>query len=204
MDQVLVQRAFAAKDLNEGRKGAILCGFLKLTTPFLLVLPGLIARAMFPGPAGADQAYGALLQHIMPAGLLGLTISGIGAALMGHISATYNSVSTLVTRDFYLRWRPAASQAAQILVGRIAVLTVFVLAAAWAPMIGRFGNLFTYLQTIQVYLMLPFAGIFFAGVLWRRTTTQGVVACLCTAGSSARSSWRTASTTSCRSWTRRS
>ena len=49
-------------------------------------------------------------------------------------------------------------------------------------MIGRFGNLFTYLQTIQVYLMLPFAGIFFAGVLWKRTTTQGVVACLCTAG----------------------
>jgi solute:Na+ symporter, SSS family len=182
MDQVLVQRAFAAKDLNEGRKGAILCGFLKLTTPFLLVLPGLIARAMFPSLPKADQAYGALLQHIMPAGLLGLTISGIGAALMGHISATYNSVSTLVTRDFYLRWRPQASQATQILVGRIAVLTVFVLAAAWAPMIGRFGNLFTYLQTIQVYLMLPFAGIFFAGVLWRRTTTQGVVACLGTAG----------------------
>jgi SSS family solute:Na+ symporter len=182
MDQVLVQRAFAAKDLNEGRKGAILCGFLKLTTPFLLVLPGLIAKAMYPDLAKPDQAYGALLLHIMPAGLLGLTISGIGAALMGHISATYNSISTLVTRDFYLRWRPAATQAQQIRVGRWAVLTVFVLGAAWAPMIGKFGNLFTYLQTIQVYLMLPFAGIFFAGVLWKRTTTQGVVACLCTAG----------------------
>jgi Na+/proline symporter len=29
--------------------------------------------------------------------------------------------------------------------------------------------------------MMPFAGIFFAGVLWKRTTTQGVVACLVTA-----------------------
>ncbi len=182
MDQVLVQRAFAARDLNAGRKGAILCGFLKLTTPFLLVLPGLIARAMYPDLPKADQAYGTLLQHIMPAGLLGLTISGIGAALMGHISATYNSISTLFTRDFFLRWKPAATQAQQIRVGRAAVLSVFVLGAAWAPMIGRFGNLFTYLQTIQVYLMLPFAGIFFAGVLWKRTTTQGVVACLCTAG----------------------
>lgn len=182
MDQVLVQRAFAARDLNEGRKGAILCGFLKLTTPFLLVLPGLIARALYPGLPKADQAYGALLGHIMPAGLLGLTISGIGAALMGHISATYNSISTLVTRDFYLRWRPQAPQERQILVGRIAVFVVFLLGSAWAPMIGRFGNLFTYLQTIQVYLMLPFAGIFFAGVLWRRTTTEGVVACLVTAG----------------------
>jgi SSS family solute:Na+ symporter len=101
---------------------------------------------------------------------------------MGHVSATYNSISTLFTRDFFLRWRPDASQARQILVGRAAVLAVFVLGAAWAPVIGRFGNLFTYLQTVQVYLMLPFAGIFFAGVLWRRTTTQGVVACLGTAG----------------------
>lgn len=181
MDQVLVQRAFAAKDLNEGRKGAIFCGFLKLSTPFLLVLPGLIAKALFPDLPRADQAYGTLLRHLMPAGLLGLTISGIGAALMGHISATYNSVSTLVTRDFYLRWRPDATQEQQIRVGRIAVVLVFVLGAAWAPMIGRFGNLFTYLQTVQVYLMLPFAGIFFAGVLWRRTTTRGVIACLWTA-----------------------
>jgi SSS family solute:Na+ symporter len=182
MDQVLVQRAFAAKSLDEGRKGAILCGFLKLTTPFLLVMPGLIAKALYPDLPRADQAYGALLQHIMPVGLLGLTITGIGAALMGHVSATYNSVSTLFTRDFYLRWRPAASQADQIRVGRLAVLAVFLMGSAWAPLIGRFGNLFTYLQTIQVYLMLPFAGVFFAGVLWKRTTTQGVVACLCTAG----------------------
>jgi solute:Na+ symporter, SSS family len=182
MDQVLVQRAFAARDLNEGRKGAILCGFLKLTTPFLLVLPGLIAKAMYPDLPKPDKAYGALLEHIMPAGLLGLTISGIGAALMGHISATYNSVATLFTRDFYLRWRPDASQGRQILVGRIAVLSVFILGSFWAPMIEKFGDLFSYLQNIQVYLMLPFAGIFFAGVLWKRTTTQGVVACLCTAG----------------------
>jgi SSS family solute:Na+ symporter len=182
MDQVLVQRAFAARDLNEGRKGAILCGFLKLSTPFLLVLPGLIARVLYPGLPRADQAYGELLRHIMPAGLLGLTICGIGAALMGHISATYNSISTLFTRDFYLRWRPQATQERQIRVGRAAVVVVFALGSLWAPMIGRFGNLFTYLQTVQVYLMLPFAGIFFLGVLWRRATTQGVVACLCTAG----------------------
>lgn len=181
MDQVLVQRVFAAKNLNEGRLGAILCGFLKISTPFLLVLPGLIARAKFPHLDRADQAYGTLLRTIMPHGLLGLTVIGIGAALMGHISATYNSVATLFTRDFYLRWRPAATQEQQVRIGRIAVLVVFALGALWAPLIGRFGNLFTYLQTVQSYLMMPVAGIFFAGVLWKRTTTAGVAACLVTA-----------------------
>jgi Na+/proline symporter len=54
------------------------------------------------------------------------------------------------------------------------------LGALWAPVIGRFSSIWIYLQTIQVYLMMPFAGIFFAGVLWKRTTTTGVIACLAT------------------------
>ena len=80
---------------------------------------------------------------------------------MGHISATYNSVATLFTRDFYLRWRPAATQAQQVHIGRLAVLVVFAMGALWAPLIGQFGNLLTYLQTVQSYLMMPMAGIFF-------------------------------------------
>jgi len=183
MDQVLVQRAFAAKSLEEGRLGAIFCGFLKLLTPFLLVLPGLIAKARYPNLAESDQAYPTLLRDpaLMPHGLLGLTVAGIFAALMGHISATYNSIATLVTRDFYLHWHPDASQARQVFVGRMAVLCVFVLGALWAPMIGQFDSLWIYLQTVQAYLMMPFAGIFFAGVLWKRTSTRGVIACLVTA-----------------------
>jgi SSS family solute:Na+ symporter len=181
MDQVLVQRVFAAKDLNEGRLGAILCGFLKMTTPFLLVLPGLIARALYPKLAKADLAYPTLLRELMPHGFLGLTVAGVVAALMGHISATYNSVATLVTRDFYLCWFPEATPERQVLVGRTVVVLVFVLGALWAPLIGKFGNLWIYLQTVQAYLMMPFAGIFFAGVLWKRATARGVLACLATA-----------------------
>ena len=40
MDQVLVQRVFAAKNLNEGRLGATFCAFLKTLNPFILVGPG--------------------------------------------------------------------------------------------------------------------------------------------------------------------
>ena len=176
MDQVLVQRVFAARDLNEGRLGAVFCGYLKITTPFLLVLPGLIARVLFPTLQSPDQAYPALLAKLMPAGLLGLTVAGIAAALMGHLSATYNSVATLFTRDFYLRWRPAATQRSQVFVGRIAVLIVFVIGALWAPVIGQFNSLWIYLQSVGAYLMMPFVGVFYLGVLWKRVTTQGVLA----------------------------
>ncbi|MEI8374893.1 MAG: sodium/solute symporter [Planctomycetota bacterium] len=185
MDQVLVQRAFAAKDLNEGRLGAIFCGFLKLATPFLLVVPGLIAKCNYPSlpliPGSenpdTDLAYPTLLRDLMPHGLLGLTFAGVVAALMGHLSATYNSIATLVTRDFYLHWRPQASQNRQVLVGRIVVLAVCALGALWAPIIGNFQGLWNYLQSVQAYLMMPVAAVFFFGVLWKRTTTAGVTAC---------------------------
>jgi SSS family solute:Na+ symporter len=187
MDQVLVQRVFAAKSLNEGRLGAIFCGGLKIFTPFLLVLPGLIAAALFPALAvqaadgtypHAAQAYPKLLSELMPTGLLGLTIAGLTAALMGHISATYNSVATLFTRDIYLKFNPRADDRRQVMVGRIACVVVFILGAAWAPMVGKFGGIFDYLQKMQSNLMMPFAGIFFLGVFWKRINTPGVYACL--------------------------
>jgi SSS family solute:Na+ symporter len=161
MDQVLVQRAFAAKNLNEGRKGAIFAGGLKLLIPFVLLVPGIIARALWPDLPQADQAYPKLLGAVMPHGLLGLTVAGISAALMGHMSATFNSVSTMVTRDFYLRWRPDAEHGRQILVGRTAVAAVAVLGALWAPIIGKFGSLWDYLQQVSFGLVVPFAGVFF-------------------------------------------
>jgi len=174
MDQVLVQRAFAARDLNEGRKGAIFAGALKLLIPFVLVVPGIISRALWPDLPNADQAYPKLLGAVMPHGLLGLTVAGISAALMGHMSATFNSISTMFTRDFYLKLRPNAEHKRQILVGRIAVAAVALMGALWAPIIGKFGSLWDYLQQVSFGLVIPFAGVFFIGVAWKRITTKGV------------------------------
>ncbi len=191
MDQVLVQRVFAAKTLNEGRLGAIFCGFLKLSTPFILVMPGIIALSLYHqgklvmpvdehGVVVADGAYPAMLAALMPKGLLGLTIAGISAALMGHISATYNSISTLFTRDVFLKFKPDADSRTQIFTGRMAVLAVFILGGLWAPLIGKAGNMFDYVQTVQSYMMCPFCCIFFLGVFWKRTTSAGVLACVAT------------------------
>ena len=189
MDQVLVQRVFAAKSMNEGRLGATFCGFLKLTTPFILVMPGLIALALYhqgkltmpigaDGKAVNDAAYPVLLGALMPHGLLGLTIAGIAAALMGHLSATFNSISTLFTRDIFMKFRPEATHETQIRVGRWSVFIVFVLGAAWAPLIGKAKSMFDYLQAVQSYMMIPFAAIFFLGVAWKRITTAGVLSCV--------------------------
>src|SRR5687767_1383696 len=47
-DQVIVQRVLGAKDEGHAKAGTIFAGFLKILPVFVLVLPGLIAFALYP------------------------------------------------------------------------------------------------------------------------------------------------------------
>jgi len=46
-DQVIVQRVLSARDEGHAKAGAIFAGFLKILPVFMLVLPGIIAFALF-------------------------------------------------------------------------------------------------------------------------------------------------------------
>lgn len=51
--QVIVQRSLSARDLNHAKAGSILASYLKMLPMGLIVMPGMISRALFPGRAGA-------------------------------------------------------------------------------------------------------------------------------------------------------
>ena len=47
--QVIVQRTLAAKNLSHAKGGAILAGYLKFVPLFIMIWPGMISRALYPG-----------------------------------------------------------------------------------------------------------------------------------------------------------
>ena len=47
-DQVQVQISLAAKDLSHAKLGCVIAGFLKIFPVFLMILPGMIARTLWP------------------------------------------------------------------------------------------------------------------------------------------------------------
>lgn len=49
LSQVIVQRCLAGKNLTHIKAGCILCGYLKLMPMFLMVMPGMISRILYPG-----------------------------------------------------------------------------------------------------------------------------------------------------------
>ncbi|CAF0698770.1 sodium:solute symporter [Candidatus Methylacidithermus pantelleriae] len=186
-DQSIVQRVLAARDSEHARAGAILAGFLKLLPVFLFVLPGMIARALFPSELlgnsttgdRTDLAYVFLVTRLLPPGLVGFSLAGMLAALMGAMSAVFNSTSTLLTMDFYRKLRPAASQRELVQVGRWLTLVTVVLGILWSPLIPHLrGGLFLYLQKMQAYLSPPIAACFLWGMLSAKPNEGGAWVCL--------------------------
>ncbi|MFT4666772.1 MAG: SSS family solute:Na+ symporter, partial [Gammaproteobacteria bacterium] len=71
-NQAIIQRALAAKNLEEGQKGLLLAAFFKILGPLIVVLPGIIAYYIFQGKIDdPDQAYPMLVNKVLPVGLLG-------------------------------------------------------------------------------------------------------------------------------------
>src|SRR5712671_5295012 len=99
-DQVIVQRVLSARDEGHAKAGTIFAGFLKILPVFMLVLPGIIAFALFPEQVKKpDFAYPTLVLNLLPVGLVGLVMAALLAAVMGAMSSVFNSASTLVTLD---------------------------------------------------------------------------------------------------------
>ncbi len=175
MDQTNVQRVLGARSIDQGQKGAIFAGFLKLLIPFILVLPGLIARALYPNLPKPDMAYPTLVSNMLPIGLRGLVLAGLIAILMSSMSACYNSSATLVVRDFFLRWNPHLTDAAQVAIGRRVTIVMAILGVLAAPLVGLSVTIWHYLQMLSAYLGVPLGAVIFVGLLWKRGNTTGAI-----------------------------
>jgi SSS family solute:Na+ symporter len=186
-DQVIVQRVLSAKDEGHARAGTIFAGYLKILPVFILVLPGLIAFALYRDSfiiqngvvANGDIAYPMLVINLLPAGLVGVMIAALMAALMGAMSSVFNSASTLVTLDFYKKIRPHASERQLVNFGRAATGMLVLLGVLWVPFIRLISSqLFIYLQAVQAYISPPIAVCFIFGILWTRVNATGAITSL--------------------------
>ncbi len=169
-NQFMIQRALGARSLDHGRWGAIFAGALKLPNLFILILPGVMATALYPRLERPDLVFPTLAFDLLPVGFRGLILAALAAAILSSLESIYNSASTLFTFDFAARARPGMSDEQLVRTGRWATVAFMVLSAAWAPQISRFPTLWQYLQSVLSYITPPVVAVFLFGMLWRRAT----------------------------------
>lgn len=182
-DQVIVQKTLSAKSLGDARKGTFFCAALKILPVFILVLPGLVAKTLWPSEVTGDNAFPLMVKRLLPPGLSGLMVAALLAALMSSLSSVFNSCSTLITMDIYKKLRPNSSEGTLVNVGRWVTVAVVVLSIAWIPMIRYLNDqVYQYLQSVQAYVGAPITAVFLTGILWKRATAPAAITTLVVGG----------------------
>ncbi|WP_276504041.1 sodium:solute symporter family transporter [Terrimonas pollutisoli] len=170
-DQTIVQKVLAAKNLREGQRGAMFIAFLKILMPFIFIFPGIFCYVLFKDIAQPDNAYITLVQQLMPAGLQGLCIAALIAALIDTVSSGLNSFSTILTLDVVAKFRPMDANSSRKM-GRWLTLVAAVLSVGIAYLYANSGKGFFELsQGLVSILAPPLSVVFLAGIMWKRVNS---------------------------------
>lgn len=165
-NQVIVQRAMAAKSLAEGQKGVLFASAMKLVGPIMLCFPGIIALHLSDlDIQKQDQVYGAIVRYVLPDWSLGLFAAVLMGSILSSFNSALNSASTLFSLQFYKGYiNKYASGEEIVATGKkfgiaLAITSIFI-----APLLEQMQSIFEYLQKVNGLYSVPIIGIFLLGI----------------------------------------
>jgi SSS family solute:Na+ symporter len=191
-NQYIVQRALGA-DLKTARKGILFAAFLKLLVPIIAVLPGIAMYVMHQngmfqqemvdasGVLKPDQAYPTLM-NLLPAGLKGVALAALTAAIVASLAGKANSISTIFSLDIYKKYfNREATERKLVLTGRWCVVVAMFIAALVAPALKSLDQAYQFIQEYVGFFSPGVLAIFLLGMFWKKTTpTAGLAGALLT------------------------
>ena len=194
-NQYIIQRTLAAKSLKESQRGIVFAAFLKMIIPLIVVVPGILAYVMFSQPEGTaiiegiggdftkadgsmnyDKAYPWLISTFIPAGLKGLVVAALAAAIVSSLASMVNSTSTIFTMDIYKPYLAKnKSDKSDVIVGRISGAVALVIAVMVAPALGTIDQAFQYIQEYTGLVSPGILAVFMLGLFYKKANNTGAI-----------------------------
>lgn len=194
-NQAIVQRDLGARSGNDARAAYVMCAAIKLVFPVLLVVPGLIALALFSDTLGAPftgqlgqenpewqgkLVLPRLVVELLPRGALGVVVGAFLAGITSNLDSYVNSASTLLVSDIYKPFvRPRATDRECLRLGRFLTVGLICAGVAASYVVETYYRDKSVFEAFQDALTL-FQGALFAllllGMLWSRATQWGGLA----------------------------
>ena len=175
-NQYIIQRALAARSVQEAQKGIAFAAFLKLLMPIIVVLPGIAMFVLNTQLESPDQAYPAAMT-LLPSGIKGLVFAALLAAIVSSLASMCNSISTIFTVDLL----PALVSEQRLKghrvgLGRVVSVVAMLIAMVVAqPLLGKFDQAFQYIQEFTGFFTPGIVAIFLLGMFWRGATATGAL-----------------------------
>ena len=182
-NQYIIQRALAAKSVDEAQKGIAFAAFLKLLMPVIVVLPGIAMFVLAPDLSAPDKAYPSAM-NLLPVGIKGLVFAALLAAIVSSLASMCNSISTIFTVDVAPSLGMESDGGVRsVTLGRIVAMVAMGIAMVAAkPLLGNFEQAFQYIQEFTGFFTPGIVAIFILGLFWARTTaTAALIAAIASA-----------------------
>ncbi|MBN2295160.1 MAG: sodium/solute symporter [Pirellulales bacterium] len=190
-DQVMVQRFQTTRSIRDARQGFFITAVSDTIWMTALAIVGLALFAYFQHHAippvvqdNPDNIFPYFLGEVFPIGLTGLVIAAILAASLSSIDSALNSLTSVLTVDFYNRIclnrsRPddtsdEREQRRQIRVSRSITLCLGMIGTALSCNVHRLGTIFEIANKLINSFTGPLLGVFLLGMFTRRANGPGV------------------------------
>jgi len=188
-DQMAIQPLLSTGSLKKARRSFLssIIMFLPLTAVFYFL--GLAMFAYYgqhPDPAGnpsGDTALFRFMTNMMPTPIPGLVVSGMLAAAISTVASGYSAISSVITKDFYLRlFKPDATEIQQVRFSRKATLLAGIVAIIMALMVvftsSRLGETVIEAGAIWGSISALIPVIFFIAVMCPRCNSNHALGAL--------------------------
>jgi len=181
-DFLVVQRVLSAKDIRSAKLAPIIGSFFKMAVPLIVILPGLLGRAVLPMhlfPASSLQAGQHSFDEVLPLmlarycgpGLLGLGITALVAGFMAGMAGNVSAFATVWTYDIYRPFlRKGAPDQHYVSMGRWCTLIGLFVSIGTAYLVMSFASMMDYVQALFGFFIAPLFGTVLLGMLWKRAT----------------------------------
>jgi solute:Na+ symporter, SSS family len=179
-DQLIVQRLLAARSQKQSVTALLSSGVAILFQFALFLMVGVMLWAYYRVPSATfvtpDRIYPTFIVSRMPHGISGLLIAAVLAAAMSNLSAALNALSSSSIMDFYVRFRPQASDKVRMRLSRLATFcwatVLFGLAVLALHKVGRVVEVGLQIASVAYGALL---GVFLLGVLTKRANQRGAM-----------------------------
>ena len=169
-NMLIAQRALAAKDIREAQKGIYAAAVLKFLTPFIVILPGIIAFKLY-GDID-DNAYGRLVGDVLPPWLAGAFAAAITGAVLSSYNAGLNSAAALYTVDLHLPMVNPKADGKRI--GQIVQLVFMLVSLAMVPLYQNATSIIGTLQQLNGLYSMPVLASFIVAIFVRGANAKAI------------------------------
>ncbi len=177
-DQSVIQRYITVKDTAGTKKGLWLNGFLSIPIAVIFFMIGTALYVFFKqqpellsvGMSNTDSIFPHFIMCRLPVGIAGLLIAAIFSAAMSTLSANINSTATVLTEDFYRRFRRNATDKQTMGFARLSGIVVGGLGLLMAVVLATFdiASLWDQFNFFLGLLTSGLGGLFMMGIFTER------------------------------------